>query len=153
MSHSEQQARAQVESIKAMVRALECDWDRLEELRDMGEDIDPDEVGELTALETMAGDCADRDDAETRIAEDPLSVLVRDGWREPGSDSDGPEEFEILLCTGGPAVRLVGKLSDGEPETARVEHQDWGTPWTELPVDRKTEEELLTYCRQFYFAD
>ena len=32
----------------------------------------------------------------------------------------------------GPHVRITGKLNQhGEPESARLEYQDWGTPWTE----------------------
>ena len=49
-----------------------------------------------------------------------------------------PEEFEILLCTGGPACRIVGDLDEScQPSSARIEHQDWGTPWTELSRTRR----------------
>ncbi|MDR6858912.1 hypothetical protein J2W96_005244 [Variovorax guangxiensis] len=42
------------------------------------------------------------------------------------------EEFEILLCTGGPTVRIVGDLDHhGEPDRARIEYQDWFEPWRE----------------------
>lgn len=51
----------------------------------------------------------DREDALERIYEHPLSVQVRSVWCAPGSKMD-PAEFEILLCTGGPAVRVIGEL-------------------------------------------
>lgn len=105
-----------------------------------------------------------RDDVETRIGESPLSVQVRSGWYTPG-DNEGakPEEYEILLCTGGPAVRIVGDLgAHGEPSSARIEGQDWGTPWTRWrgPTSKTDpnalaediEPVLLDYARRFYFG-
>ena len=84
------------------------------------------------------------------ICEDPLSLQVRSGWHAPGCDSS-PEEFNLLLGTGGPAVRIIGELDQyGEPYSARLETQDWGTPWTEY---READEAiLLTYARQFVYT-
>lgn len=64
-------------------------------------------------------------------------------------------EYRILLCTGGPAVRIIGELGKyAEPETARIEYQDWDTPWEEYVItNAKDQEALLTYCRQFYFGE
>lgn len=107
---------------------------------------------ELEELEAAAGDCSDRDDAEERILNDALSVEVRSDWHTPGDDSE-PEEFQILLCTGGPAVRIMGELDQGEPVRAWLEYQDWGTPWTERvnrPGDRDA---LLSYASCFYFGE
>lgn len=99
----------------------------------------------------------DEDEARQAIQDDALSVEVRSGWYSPGADEDErrPEEFAILLCTGGPAVRIVGRLDGhGEPERAWIEYQDWFTPWQEL-VDVTSEERdaLLEYARQFYFGE
>ena len=86
--------KSAAESIRDMVAALECDYDRLEELcteRDehnvrhkagyeqttWEEQAIPDYVEELRELESAAGDCGSREDAEQRITEDPLSVEVR----------------------------------------------------------------------------
>lgn len=102
--------------------------------------------------------------ARTVIQEDPLEVTVRSGWHAPGQDSD-PEEYCILLSTGGPASRIIGELDQfGNPETARLEVQDWGTPWTDVARDAmasaSTLEEwqaiqptLLAYAREFYFGE
>lgn len=89
-----------------------------------------DDIDELAELETAAGDCTDQDDAQQRIYDDPLSVEVRSDWTTPGEELT-PSEFCILLCTGGPAVRIRGELDgSGEPSRAWLEYQDWGTPWT-----------------------
>ena len=98
--HAKDQARAQYESICELLDALEVDYDRLEELRG-AEELDDDEREELTDLENSAGDCESEDDALTRIQEDPLSVEVRSSWTSPGEDMTA-EDFNILLCTGGP---------------------------------------------------
>jgi hypothetical protein len=99
-----------------------------------------------------------REDAERRIQEDPLSVGVRWSWRAPGNlpqdgDNEYPEEYQILLCTGGPAVQIVGILNEHcEPETVTLEYQDWFTPWVEYRLDSEDEETLLAYARQFYYG-
>jgi hypothetical protein len=55
------------------------------------------------------------------------------------------------LTTGGPAVRIIGELDGGEVESARLEVQDWGTPWTEHCTTGDDNEALLSYARCFYF--
>ena len=131
-NHAEEQAAAQYSSIVDMLAAVECDYDRLEELRDTDpEDLTDEDREELAELEAAAGDCTDEDDACQRISEDPLSVEVRSDWASPGEELT-PEEFQILLCTGGPAVRIVGELDRGEPCRAWLEYRDWGTPWTQF---------------------
>jgi hypothetical protein len=61
------------------------------------------------------------DSARDRITESVLSVEVRPGWYSMGGDTQDrkPEEYRILLSTGGPALQLWGTLDEhGEPETA-----------------------------------
>ena len=123
---AEGQAKAQLESIREMVAALE--------------------------KADASGTEEERDEARQTIEEDALSVEVRSDWHEPGGDSD-PGEYCILLCTGGPAVRIRGDLAAySEPNTAELEYQDWFTPWERLPTDSADEEILLTYARSFYFG-
>jgi hypothetical protein len=89
---------------------------------------------------------------ETRIQEDPLSIEVG-GWWAPGSSAD-PSEFRILLCTGGPAVRIVGTLNrHGEPDGAEIEHQDWFTPWQSLETDSSDSAVLVWYANFFYYGE
>jgi len=109
-------------------------------------------VDELKTAERSAVDDATIEDAEQAMYVKALSVQVRSGWTAPGDPMEAAE-YEILLCTGGPAVRIVGRLDQySEPETATLEHQNWGTPWTDAPIKREDEETLLTYARQFYFG-
>ncbi len=141
------QAQAQFESIREMVENLE----RADKLRSERDDMD-----------------GLWEDAQNAIREDALSVEVRTDWYSRSSNiSASPVEYRILLCTGGPAVQITGALSaHGEPETARLEMQDWFLPWTEYRphvgigdergrpvIDTKAEEILLTYARQFYFGE
>ena len=108
---------------------------------------DPAEQEELDELEAAAGDCESTDDAEERINEDPLEVQVRGGWYSPGDNPGYPEEFYILLCTGGPAVRLVG---DMPVDRVRIEYQDWGTGWTELyGIDQADRYAMGAYAQRF----
>lgn len=93
---------------------------------------------------------------EREMDEAPLSVEVRSAWHTPGDeDGDKPSEYRILLTTGGPALQLVGELSEyGEPETAKLQHQDWFKPWTDM--HGLTEEEdgaLLTFSQRVYFGE
>ncbi|MGC8517932.1 MAG: hypothetical protein ACP5P4_05305 [Steroidobacteraceae bacterium] len=148
-------------NIAEMVAALECDYDRLEDLRGTVSDLDSvdytkDEKTELAAelaeLEEAAGECESRDDAERRIQESPLSVEVRSGWHTPGEPSDSAE-FCILLSTGGPATRIIGELDNGEPTRARIQAQNWFTVWTDYTGSAISRDDLLTYCRCFYFGE
>jgi len=160
---------AALDSIREMVAALEADRERLEELRDERDgweretDEDDNETGpetweeanpedaaklaELIEAVTLDGEEVDEDEARQRIEEDALSVEVRSGWTTPGEELK-PSEYCLLLTTGGPAVRIVGSLEDGEPDDATLEVQDWGTPWTFHSRD----ECLLAYARCFCFA-
>lgn len=125
--HAKDQAAAQLASIMEMVEAVRA------------------------ARE--ADDTNAYDDALTTIHEDALSVQVRSGWVDPG-DPMTPEEFTILLCTGGPAVRIVGELNEYfEPtDMVRLEYQDWGTPWTGHFVTMEEQDALVEYCNAFYFG-
>ena len=149
--------RGQAAVISEMVAALECDYDALETLKERKADPDDtltaSEEEELAELIMAAGECESRDDAEQRIHEDALSVEVRTGWYTPNSEErQAPEEYNILLATGGPAARITGELRDSEPSSARLQVQDWGTPWTDYwkTIDEDT---LLTYARCFYFGE
>lgn len=163
---AEDQAAAQFASICAMLAAVECDYDRLEELRTLkseaedcgndagGGDDDPvisgAELEELAELEAAADGCEDQDAARDRISEDPLTVEVRSDWTAPGEPLEAAE-FCILLCTGGPAVRIRGELNRGEPSRAWLEFQDWGTPWTQY--FSASSDTLCQYAAHFFFGE
>jgi hypothetical protein len=88
----------------------------------------------------------DEEEAREAIEQDPLSLQVRSGWVSPGEEMVA-EEFELLLGTGGPAVRIVGDINQGCLERPRLQVQDWFKPWTEyFQADRDT---LQAYCDVF----
>jgi hypothetical protein len=64
-----------------------------------------------------------------------------------------PSEFEILLCTGGPAVRILGDLGEhGQPTRAYMQYQDWGTPWTDH-CESGAGDTLLKYAAHFFYGE
>ena len=85
------------------------------------------------------------EDALQRIQESPLSVQVRTGWHDIGKGTDAePEEYEILLSTGGPALRITGRLTAyGDAFSGALQWQDWGTPWTDYATFSKAEDDAL----------
>ena len=134
--HAEENARAWAASIVAMVtryeHATRCTEAREDcealpwEVRDALQFLDRDR----DATDEEWSDYHDEADAEQRISESVLEVLVRGDWHTPGERSEDAE-FQILLTTGGPALRIKGELDHhGVPRRAWLEHQDWGTPWT-----------------------
>lgn len=113
----------------------------------------------LETIKELAGRMDAEDDdtreaAEEEAQESVLSVMVRDGWRSPGgSAEDGAEEYEVLLTTGGPALRLWGKLGrSGPDEWPHLQWQDWGTPWMEVPLGEEREA-VSTFLSAFYFEE
>ncbi len=152
--HGREQAKAQAASIVAMVARLAhaqtCDNDG---------DCDLTDADLLEGLGLFSGtriidlhyeEYHYEEHAGNALSEDPLSVEVRSNWHEPGDD-DSPGEFTILLCTGGPAVRIMVELYESaEPHRAWLEYQDWGTPWTQyFDVEGAT---LLAYAQHFYYG-
>lgn len=153
LDSARRQGQAQFDSIREMVNALQTAENRM--AGNVQDEISSPDDDERAA-----------DDARQAIEEDALSVEVRSGWNDPSSwsyadarDKPKPEEYRILLCAGGPAVQIIGELSEcGEPETARLQVQDWFTPWTDfrplVDVDNYDSEPiLLAYARCFYFGE
>lgn len=173
-NHSEQQAKVQLESIREMIAALnrggaadlyasELSRERCIELLtsvDIATDDDEttEELREAVARniedETIEPDDFefDADEARQTVEEDPLSVEIRSDWYTPGTTPE-PAEFCILLCTGVPAVRIVGELDEHrQPSSARLQHQDWSTPWTEY-IESGASDVLLEYSQVFYYGE
>ena len=123
----------------------------MESISEMVEALDSTIAGETG---TIGGEAfEDEDEVRERIQESALSVEVRSDWISPGEEMK-PEEFCILLTTGGPAARIVGDLDEyGQAESATLEHQDWGTPWTRLAISEDEREALLTFASCFYFGE
>ena len=86
-----------------------------------------------------------------RVQEDPLEVQVREDWHPIGEDAE-MAEYCILISTGGPALRMIGRLEDYEPVSARLQHQDWGTNWTEY-ISPGSSDALIWYAIQFCWGE
>ena len=146
LTHAERNAKAYAEAIEAARDAYEF-CVSTGEGRDLSREA-------KNILREMGYDGTNHQDTAEAIAdqtrEEPLAVDVRSGWSTPGDLA--AEEFQILLSTGGPALRIVGELNAHmEPASARLEHQDWGTPWTEwVGVDQDA---LLWYASHFWFGE
>lgn len=125
--HAKDQASAQFENIRHLAGALR--------------------TAETTNPKAIA-------DARSAIQKAALSVLVRDGWHAPGASHDiRAEEFQLLLRTGGPAVRLYGQLDEvGKPVTAELEFQDGSMPWVGWSAPQGATDILLSFARCFSFA-
>ena len=136
VDHAREQAEAQLVSIERMLERLEhaqtCD--------------------DAECAQSDRDDYHDEDGARAAIEEDPLSIEVRSAWETIGTTLE-PAEYCILLCTGGPAVRIIGDLDGNSPSRARLEYQDWGTPWTEYITTGPDHAALLDYAGHFYFGD
>lgn len=107
---------------------------------------------ELQWLESALNDFDDAEDAEQRIYELPLSVEVRSGWHTPGEEST-PEEFRVVLCTGGPHVELLGELDhNGEPCRVWVAARDWGQYVDDVSECRDYAGTLLAFAQRLIAA-
>ena len=153
LERAQRQARGQLASIVAMMKRLEH-----------SDECDGGEDCELAPIEIMGGlgyvglkagddraDYHDEEKARQAIEENPLSVEVRSGWHTPG-DPESVAEYRICIATGGPAVQIIGELGAFGPDTARLQCQDWGTPWTDVDTSIEDDEALLTYAAHFVIS-
>jgi len=88
------------------------------------------------------------------IEEKALSVEVRSDWHSVGTTDEDVAEFRILLCTGGPAVQIVGTLGEyREPDECTIQHQDWFTAWADYAMTSDQNLAVLEYCQMHYFGE
>lgn len=83
-------------------------------------------------------DCVCFED-DNSLDTDGARCEVGEGYDEPSDAYYDPLDIEmvrqvkVLLCTGGPAVRLVGELNRyGGIANSWIEHQDWYEGWERL---------------------
>jgi hypothetical protein len=146
--HAIDNARAWLSTIREMVAALK--------------EAEETEKPVRVTIHCAKDEDLDADEIHQRIEESVLAVRIRSGWYAPG-ETPTPDEFEILLSTGGPALRIVGELDEYcQANNARLEWQDWGTPWTRFAIydDGVTiqeasaaESDVLTFAQCFYFGE
>ena len=136
--HAELNARSWMKSIREMIAKLEAISD---DTNDTYEDV----ADNTDAYEAV----------KDEISESPLSVQVRStGWYSPGGEPPDADEFEILLSTGGPALRITGDLDRfNQPENVRLEKQDWFQPWTNVNISEEDQDALDKFAAEFYFGE
>ena len=150
--HALQNAQAWAEEITTLYEAFAfCEAsafcaDELMEAREIS----------LEARQMLSYDGGNREECLETIKdhcrESILSGEVRFSWHVPGEMPDYPDEFQILLTTGGPALRIRGDLDrHGEPRRAWLECQDWFTPWREVRCCDS--EVLLWFAGLFYYGE
>ena len=117
-------------------------------------------------LEAESDDDYERQEAiREQAQEEALSVEFKSGWTHDLNDMK-PEEFKILLSTGGPACQIVGGLNSyQEPmdHSIEIQYQDWGTPWESLQLNTHYASNSLNitpdhkalewFCRCYYFGE
>ena len=103
--------------------------------------------------EAMLVNDRDAEEVEEQARQQVLSLEVRTGWHDPSEPPSQPEEGCLLLSTGGPALRLLVDLDgETEPYQCRLQHQDWGTPWVDVPLSDTDDQALCWFASLFYFA-
>jgi hypothetical protein len=133
LSHAEQNASGHAETIEAYAEAVAFCREHREA---------PEEARELSrearaAMHEHGWTGDNKEDTAEAIEgaarDQALSVEFRcDGWTNSPADME-PDQYRILLSTGGPALQIAGSFDPINGATSvRLEHQDWGTPWTEF---------------------
>lgn len=70
------------------------------------------------------GDSDSAASVQEEVQNDALEVQMRSDWHGCGKKGALVDYF-ILLCTGGPAVRIISTLGGCDsPDSARLEYQD-----------------------------
>lgn len=113
-----------------------------------------EDIKKLVVALRVAGTDEAAEAALNAIYEDPLSVEVLYGWRNAGSSPGNPEEYRIVLTTGGPHIEIRGKLNvHNLPATASLIFQGWFEPEIMYPESEEDEKILLEYASQFYYGE
>jgi hypothetical protein len=151
MSETDKQENAR----SSALATFECIAELLTKLEqaDCSHDFDNEaRVCDRCELAEDGADALDVDEIREELQEMPLSVQVREDWHNPGETGARPAEFELLMGTGGPAVRIRGELDEyGQPTRAYLQAQDWYIPWFDVTVPRA--ETLLEFASTFYYGE
>ena len=135
------------------IRKLKMNNDKAKEQAKIQIDGIVELIGKLVNLTSDETE-TQMDDLRAEIYGSVLSIRVRTDWHTLGDPEDyRPIEFELLLCTGGPAVKICGDLDQNyRPSDPEVWYQDWYTLW-ELytgitPIEQQS---LKLFCEEFCF--
>lgn len=111
-------------------------------------------AAQLSSIRQMLDDVKVAEEIESEKEREEAVEEAKEAITEDALEAGKLKQYFILLCTGGPAIRIIGNLDEhNEPETARLEYQDWGTPWTAYPCKADDEDALIEYARYYYFEE
>ena len=96
-------------------------------------------------------DFKSQDELRESILNSALSIQFRSGW-ETFKEDFKPTEFKILLSWGGPALRVIGEISENFAVNPKLQYQDWGTPWIDFEITEEQQDALNWFCNCFYFG-
>ena len=144
-AHAISNAKGQLETIKELYREFKKQ-----------EDLEAWDCGSNVYNWTTEG-------IREKAQDEALSVEFRSGWSSNLENME-PEEFKILLSTGGPACQIIGKLDQyKQPTDIEIQYQDWGTPWEPLQLNSTYADKspnitsdyqaLEWFCNCFYFGE
>jgi len=105
-------------------------------------------VALMNRLNALEDDYEARDTIEQEARENALSIETRTAWSTDPTDSE-PNEFRIVLCTGGPHVEIRG---DVDLDHVQLDYQGWGDPMQSLYGTLEESALLEQYCHLFYFG-
>jgi hypothetical protein len=137
------------------VEPYSAEWDRQtgEQIRKNAEKRDA--IGKTYAehIREMV-DNAGTEDGYEEIFPSVLEICYRSGWESPSdffNSEPSPAEVYLLLCTGGPAVRIRAEVEDnGSFVNPVLEVSDWFVGWGEYS-EPGLPEYLQTFCSFFEF--
>jgi hypothetical protein len=88
----------------------------------------------------------DRESSYMELCEYPLEIRTQ----KEETDYRMETSYIILLCTGGPAVRVYGQKDfNGIALSARLQAQDWFTPWEDVHLTKNEHETIVDFAN-FY---
>ena len=152
MSNSESQALAQVNSITDLFNL--STWSN--NIENLGF-----RYFQKEAFDTLYGDKREvkeyleyEDELSTEridelVHQEPLEIATR-SQRANFQDEFESSDFKILLCTGGPAVRIFGSCEGGYPSDIELQHQDWFTPWESVRGLSEIQREAMEWFCNFF---
>jgi len=94
------------------------------------------------------------EEIQQQVRDWPLSVDVRStSWVSVGAEMEA-DEFQILLGTGGPAMRITGDIDEyREAGNPLMQVQDWFKPGTTCDTTDEQDEALCWFISLFYFGE
>jgi hypothetical protein len=169
-------AQAKMISIRAMVAAMEMDWetykalsDERKELVESVEEAESDEQSgaavdavaqwdaeygeDFAQMVETAAHFFSQEQAIEAIGAEALSVEVRSDWHDP-SDDCTPGEFRIVLHTNGAPVHVRGEFDEeGKPYRAWMMYQTSAFKMAERVNNTGDMAFLIAFARQVLVAE